>query len=114
MNKRALFFIVLGVSLLALSGSQLALGKAHVPMGSLNVCHAPPGGNGSSLIISVGQLTFYLAQDDCRLPACDFNNTFPQGTRCPTQDLDGDGFCDLPNPRDDAIGETAQCTQALF
>jgi len=113
MNKRALFFIVLGVSLLALSGSQLALGKAHVPLGKVQVCHSVGGQPGRTLAIAPISLEVHLDHSDCRLPVCDFNNAFPTGTLCPEENA-GTGFCVLENSRDSATGITARCTEVLF
>ena len=91
---------------LALPLGQLAWSKAHVPLDRVQVCDAK-----KSKVKTVRQrgLSKRLAKGDCRLPACDFANVFQTRDACNPTDADGDGFCDLPNPRDSAVDVTPAC-----
>lgn len=112
--KRVLVLSFVGAFLLALPGSHLVWGKAHVPIDRVQVCDD----EGDVKNIKPKNLKKKLDEGGCRLPACDFNNIFMAGEICFPTDADmlgagggPDGFCDLPNERDSATGRTALCTE---
>jgi len=107
--KRLLNLLFGAAVLVALSGSSLVWGKAHVPLDKVQVCT-----NGKVRNVSVKQLERHLKKGACRLPACDFAQVLmPKGDCSAVEgDADGNGFCDgitLPLI-DPADGVTARCT----
>ena len=89
---RRLVTFVLGGVLLAAPAA--VLGKGHVPVHKIQVCH-----KGRVLVVSANALGGHQRHGDCQLPACDFANIFQKKDPCPTD-------CTLANPRDSAAGST--------
>ncbi len=103
---RTLILSAIAGALLVLPATQLAWSKAHVPLNRVQVCDAKKS---EVKTVKAGDLGKRLARGDCRLPACDFANVFQTRDACNPTDADGDGFCDLPNPRDSAVDVTPAC-----
>jgi hypothetical protein len=97
--------------LVALSGSSLVWGKAHVPLDKVQVCTK----NGHVRNVSVKQLERHLKSGGCRLPACDFAQVFVPKDDC-SPVAANNGFCDgVDIPLlESAIGLTARCTANPF
>jgi len=108
MMKRIVVLAIGGAFLLVLPASHLVFGKAHVPVKKNQVCH-----NGVVLQVGSGATGGHVAHGDCELPACDFANIFHKGGTCQNVDADGDGKCDLINPRAPAVG-TPGCDGTKF
>lgn len=109
--KRVFLVSLVGTFFLTFSGFDLAWGKAHVPLGQIQVCRKDGRSNTTRAVNATRRSGASLMSGGaCRLPACDFANVFPAGTVCPNVDEDADGFCDLENERDDAVNLTAACT----
>ena len=115
--KRVLALSIVGGLLLALPALQPALGKAHVRLTKLQVCHIleDQGSTaGVAITVSENSLKGHLGHGDCQLPACDFNNIFRTGDLC-NRESEEDGECTgLTNPRDDAGGLTPGCPAGTF
>ena len=99
---------------IALSLSQIALGKAHVPEGKGQIC-----AQGMVLTVSDGAVRGFRERGTsgraCILPACDFNNVFSSTTGCDgLVDADHDGLCDLPSERNSAEGLTDACPEGTY
>ena len=116
MKKTLLISIIsiVGGVFVALSLSQIALGKAHVPAGKGQIC-----AQGNVLSVSSGAVRGFMERGThgsaCVLPACDFNNVFNSVTGCDgLVDADNDGLCDLPNVRDSAEGITDACPVGTY
>lgn len=125
--KRALILVVLCSVLFSLSGVHLAWGKAHVPLGLVQVCNA----HGRAKNVTPDRSNDLLERGNgCRLPTCAFNLTdddgnviqqtiFPPNSRCDNTDKDGDGFCDASgtpgdvSPNRDARGVTQACSPSF-
>ena len=84
-----MLFIVVAF-MLAFASTHSVWGKAHVPLGDVQVCH-----NASARTVGQDSMQRHLNHGDCRLPACDFGNNFSIGDSC-IQDNAG-GFCSLAN-----------------
>ena len=106
--KRVLVLSVAAAMLLAIPASHLVFGKAHVRLGKIQVCH-----EGRVVGVSENALGGHLSHGDCHLPACDFNNVFFKGDPCSTSGA-SQGRCAVPNPRDDAGGDTPACPPGTF
>jgi hypothetical protein len=128
--KATLFLSVAAGILLALPASQVAWGKAHVPLDRAQICVPLKGDDGGAgqpgkvKTIKLGKLGKELAKGDgrCRLPTC----VFPGGDGRQVVFHSGDsctlgataGFCITPgSPADleeadfrSAVGERAACT----
>ena len=104
---RTLILSAAAAALLTLPLAQLAWSKAHVPLNRVQVCDARKS---EVKTVKEGSLGKRLARGDCRLPTCDFGNVFRTGQSCNPTDADGDGFCDLPNPRNSAVDKTPACS----
>ena len=124
MAKRlALSLTILAIVALALSGPAEVTGKAHVPLGRVQICSA----SGVAQNISARQMQRRINDGACRLTACAFNKVNDQGDttqqfiflaggECDPTDDNGDGFCDatgspsdVPN-RLSAVNVTPACT----
>lgn len=120
--KRLLNLFIGAAVLVALSGSSLVWGKAHVPFGLGQVC------TDAGEVRNV-KLKDLKKRGACRLPVCVFNESdgaggiatqfvfLPKGA-CTPVDANGDGFCDTPGTPAiaaglglSAIGITAACTE---
>ena len=106
---RGLCLLILAAVVLSIPLSHLVVGKAHVRIGMVQVCH-----KGEVITISEKALRSHLAHGDCQLPACDFNNVFQTEDPCSGVDADGDLRCDLDLPRDSAEGLTEACPEGSF
>ena len=93
-------FVFVAVLLLTVRVPQPVLGKAHVPVKKVQVCH-----RGETNTVSQNALGSHLGHGDCQLPACDFANIFQTGADCsgvgPADIL---GHCTGLAPRDEADG----------
>ena len=111
-RRRILFPLLLAVLLMALA-SGVALGKAHVPAGEIQVAH-----RGVVKQLPAEALGGHLAHSDPQLPACDFNNVFPErGDASNVVSSDGTGvtYSDIGFvPRADAGGITPACPPGTF
>ncbi len=94
---RLLVAMVVMLSMFAAAG---AFGKAHVPVGEIQVAH-----RGVVKQLPAQALDGHLRHGDVQLPACDFNNVFLEG------DVVGDVVL---NPRDSAEGITPACPVGTF
>lgn len=120
MNK-TLLYLCIGGMLLALCISPLVFSKGHVPSGQTQLCVDGDVVNVPDALADAAD-SDSDSDDICILPACDFDNVFQVGAgNCTVasddsdsdsglSDEDGDGLCDLPNPRNDATGVTPGCT----
>lgn len=125
MAKRLFFssIVLVAVLALALAGAPEVSGKAHVPLGRVQICSA----NGTVQNISPRQMQRRIGDGACRLTACAFNKTndggdvlkqfiFLDGGECDATDDNGDGFCDATGAPADvpkrlsAINVTPACT----
>ncbi len=107
-GKLVLLLVV--VLMLAVSAG-VAFGKAHVPVGEIQVAH-----RGVVKQLPAQALGGHLQHGDFQLPVCDFNNVFLNGGDASSvADLDGDGFADAGlAPRADAGGVTPACPPGTF
>ena len=121
MNPKLILSIAAG-ALLALPASQLAWGKAHVPLDRVQVCTTA----GVVKTIKLKKLAKELTKGSCRLPTCIFapGAVFFSGDACISGDATGhsvsggpNGICDVPfDPAPpptglpNATGLTAACT----
>ena len=104
MNRNQFLLIALaGALLVAIPASQAVWSKGHVPLNKVQVCH-----KGKTRVIDQNKLGKALKKGDCLLPACDFANTFMVGNACPMDATDG--FCNVPNARNEAHFLTPACT----
>ena len=90
--KRVVVLSVLfvGVLAVAFSVSQIAWGKAHVPVKKAQVCHR-------GRVITVGEAAVpgHVVHGDCHVPACSSIIVLQAGDDCSDLvDDDGDGRCD--------------------
>ncbi|MCH7585542.1 MAG: hypothetical protein IH941_10390 [Acidobacteria bacterium] len=123
-RRRILFPLLMAVLLMALA-SGVALGKAHVPAGDVQVSHK----GRTAINVDAPALAAHLGHGDIQLPACDFANVFGEGTDTSNvvdaefvQDgvagvlyLPGTGPMDATFvPRDDAGGITPACPTGTF
>ena len=115
-HKRQILFSFILVVMLALAASGgVAFGKAHVPVGDVQVAH-----RGIVKQLPAGALSGHLAHGDFQLPACDFNNVFLEGgDTSALSDDNGNGIFDkkdtgFKNPRKDAGGITPACPVGTF
>ncbi len=94
-------FVLVAVFLLTVRVPQPVLGKAHVPVKKVQVCH-----RGETNTVSLNARAAHLGHGDFQLPACDFANIFQTGADCSfVSDNDGDGLADDGlDPRDEASG----------
>lgn len=123
MSKRLIFgAVLLVVVALTLAGAPEVSGKAHVPLGRVQICSA----NGTVQNISPRQMQRRIGDGACRLTACAFNKVegdevtqqfiFLAGDDCDSTDDNGDGFCDATGAPSDvpkrlsAINVTPACT----
>ena len=93
--KRLLGLLTVTAFLLAIPVSHFVLGKGHVPLNKVQVCH-----KGETITVSKNALNAHINHGDCQLPACDFANVFNTGDPCDCDDL---------APPDSACGETPAC-----
>ncbi len=107
--KRLVLASAVAGFLVAIPVSDVVWGKAHVPLGKVQVCH-----KGEVITVSQNALGAHQGHSDCQLPACDFNNVFFTGDACGFTDTDADGRCDGLNPRADAGGVTPACPAGTF
>lgn len=109
-GKLILLLVVAGM--LAVSGG-VASGKAHVPVGEVQVAH-----RGVVKQLPAQALSGHLAHGDIQLPACDFNNIFIEGgdaSKVVASDSSGVTYSDIGFvPRDDAGGITPACPPGTF
>ena len=122
MAKRLVLSLIVLAVALAMAGPTEVSGKAHVPLGRVQICSA----NGTAQNISARQMQRRINEGACRLTACAFNKTdgdtvtqqfiFLAGGECDPTDDNGDGFCDatgspsdVPN-RLSAVDVTPACT----
>jgi hypothetical protein len=109
--KRVLLVSLVATFFLTFSGLDLAWSKAHVPLDHVQVCRKSARSLTARAVNATREEGAALMSAGlCRLPACDFANVFPAASVCPNVDENGDGFCDLENPRNDAVNLTAACT----
>jgi hypothetical protein len=105
-------FILVVMLALAASGG-VAFGKAHVPAGEIQVAH-----RGVVKQLPAAALSGHLQHGDFHLPACDFNNVFPEGgdaSAVVSSDITGVTYSDTGFvPRADAGGITAACPPGTF
>lgn len=106
--KRVLGLLVVAIAIAAIPASHALWGKAHVPIGKVQVCH-----KGATITVGQSALGGHVGHGDCQLPACDFANVFHTGDPCSTSGATG-GKCALPNPRNDAGGVTPACAAGTF
>ncbi len=109
--KKAVLLSFVGVFALMLVSSNYALGKAHVRIGKVQVCHT--GDVIEVITVSVNALPAHLRHGDCQLPACDFNNVFFTGDDCSTVSCANTDCC-LTFTRDSAEGITPACPPGTF
>lgn len=125
--KPTLIVAMLGAFLLSSSGAHLVWGKAHVPLGLVQVCNK----NGKARNVTPNRASRLLAEGRaCRLPACAFNlvdadgnviqqTVFPPGSSCDNTDDNEDGFCDASgtpgdvSPNRDARDVTQACSNSF-
>ena len=105
-------FVFVAVFLLTVRVPQPVLGKAHVPVNQLQVCHK----GRTAINVDSPALGGHLRHGDFRLPACDFANVFGVGADCSfVSDNDSDGLADDGlAPRVDAGGVTPACPVGTF
>ena len=124
MVKRfAISTALLALVVLALGGVAEVSGKAHVPLGRVQICSS----SGTAQNISARQMQRRINEGACRLTACAFNRTnaddevtqqfiFLAGDECDPTDDNGDGFCDATGSPSDvpkrlsAVNVTPACT----
>ncbi len=75
MYRRKLLFSVILVTLLTVLVSGIALAKAHVPAGQLQVSHK----GRTAINVDAPALEAHKGHGDIQLPACDFANVFGNG-----------------------------------
>ncbi len=115
MHRRQLLYSLILVALLTILVSGIALAKAHVPAGQVQVSH-----KGAALNVAASALSRHIGHGDFQLPACDFNNVFGKGADTSAlSDTNGNGIFDkgdtgFNNPRKDAGGITAACPPETF
>ena len=125
--QRTLVLAMLGAFLLSLSGAPLVWGKAHVPLGLVQICND----DGRARNVAPKRASRLLEETDaCRLPACAFNlvdpdgnviqqTVFPPDSDCFNTDANDDGFCDASgtpgdvSPNRDARGVTQACSPSF-
>ena len=89
-RKQVLFSLVLVVILTVLV-SGIAIGKGHVPLGQVQVCH-----RGEAKAVDAPALGGHLGHGDIQLPACNGTVVFGNEADCSgVVDNDGDGKMDL-------------------
>lgn len=101
MKRLIISFTVLAF-LIGIPASHYVLGKGHVPLHKVQVCH-----KGETITVSADALKGHLDHGDCQLPACDFANVFHTGDACDSNNPGGQ--CSVPNARNDACGRTPGC-----
>lgn len=106
--KRIVGLLIVAMAIAAIPASHVVWGKAHVPLGKVQVCH-----KGKTITVGQAALGGHQVHGDCQLPACDFNNVFHTGDPCSTAGA-SDGRCAVPNARRDAGGVTAACPAGTF
>ena len=113
MDRRKLLFSLILVALLTLLVSGIALAKAHVPAGEVQIAH-----RGVVKQLPAQALNGHLSHGDIQLPACDFNNVFLEGgdaSNVVSADIFGVTYSDKPfQPRVDAGGATPACPAGTF
>ena len=114
MHRRKVLFSLILVALLTILVSGIALAKAHVPAGKVQVSHK------GRMAINVGAsaLNAHLGHGDIQLPACDFANVFGKGadtSNVVSADFTGVTYSDLGFvARNDAGGATPACPPGTF
>ena len=76
MHRRKVLFSLILVALLTILVSGIALAKAHVPAGEVQVSHK----GRTAINVDEPALSAHEGHGDIQLPACDFANVFPEGT----------------------------------
>ncbi len=112
--KRLLALFTVAGFLLAVPASHLIWSKAHVPVGSTQLCEATTG----LVIVVTGKtaVNFHRSHGDCELPACDFANIFQVNDDCSQNLASRKGNsrkCGLINKPDKAKG-TPGCPPGTF
>lgn len=112
--KKSLLLAAAAAVLLVLPASQIAWGKAHVPLGLVQVCTS----NGKIKVIDEKKLTKELAKGACRWTTCApggvsnggfFDFVLQKKDACDNLDTSpADGFCD--DVAGGALAATVQCT----
>ena len=104
-------FVVPALLLTGLAGSEL--GKAHVPAGEIQVAH-----RGVVKQLPAQALSGHLRHGDFQLPACDFNNVFPNkgdASNVISSDISGVTYSDMGFvARMDTGGITTACPDGTF
>ncbi len=112
-RRRILFPLLMAVLLMALA-SGVALSKAHVPAGDVQVSHK----GRTAIIVDAAALQSHLGHGDIQLPACDFNNVFGRAadsSNVLSADFTGVTYSDTGfTPRADAGGITPACPAGAF
>ena len=112
-RRRILFPLLMAVLLMALA-SGVALGKAHVPAGDVQLSHK----GRTAISVDAPALAAHVGHGDIQLPACDFANVFGNGTdtsNVVSSTLAGVTYSDIGFvPRIDAGGATPACPPATF
>lgn len=111
--RHAKLFLMLGVLLMFAASAGVALGKAHVPVGDIQVAH-----RGVVKQLPEQALDGHLRHGDIQLPACDFNNVFlnkGDASNVLAADFTGVLYSDIGFvPRADAGGVTPACPPGTF
>lgn len=114
MHRRKMLFSLILVALLTILVSGIALAKAHVPAGKVQVSHK----GRRAIIVSAPALPSHLSHGDIQLPACDFANVFGVGadtSNVVSADFTGVTYSDKPfQARADAGGATPACPAGTF
>ena len=112
-KRQVLLYFVLVVMLAFAASAGVALGKAHVPADEIQVAH-----RGTVKQLPAQALNGHLAHGDIQLPACDFNNVFPEGgdaSNVVSSDNTGVTYSDMGFvARADAGGITMACPPGTF
>ena len=112
-KRQILLYFVLVVMLAFAASGGVALGKAHVPAGEIQVSH-----RGTVKQLPSQALSGHVRHGDLQLPACDFNNVFlNKGDASNVVSSDGTGvtYSDIGfEPRADAGGLPPACPPGTF
>ncbi len=114
MHRRKLLFSLILVALLTMLVSGIALAKAHVPAGEVQVSHK----GRTAINVDEPALDAHVGHGDIQLPACDFANVFSEGSdtsNVVSADFDGVVYSDIGLvDRIDAGGATPACPPGTF
>ena len=114
MHRKQVFFSLILVVLLTVLVSVVALAKAHVPAGEVQVSHK----GRTAINVDAPALQAHIGHGDIQLPACDFANVFGAGSdtsNVVSSDSTGVTYSDIGFvARADAGGITPACPPGTF